>query len=134
MGYNLTIAKVSRDPVPNCDKFILENIKNSKKIQEVSSEISYQLPTESSSQFKNFFFEFDKILTSLGVRSYGVGITTLEEVFLKIGNGEVLERKQINFDCQSNLNQSIETVSKQIENANELSLENYSIVEDGEQN
>jgi hypothetical protein len=32
------------------------------------------------------------MLTSLGVRSYGVGITTLEEVFLKIGNGEVLDK------------------------------------------
>jgi hypothetical protein len=27
-------------------------------------------------------------LYALGVRSYGVGITTLEEVFLKIGHGE----------------------------------------------
>jgi hypothetical protein len=27
-------------------------------------------------------------LLSLGIRSYGVGITTLEEVFLKIGHGE----------------------------------------------
>jgi len=26
-------------------------------------------------------------LENLGVRSYGVGITTLEEVFLKIGHG-----------------------------------------------
>jgi hypothetical protein len=32
------------------------------------------------------------MLTSLGVRSYGVGITTLEEVFLKIGSGEAIER------------------------------------------
>jgi len=27
-------------------------------------------------------------LENLGIRSYGVGITTLEEVFLKIGHGE----------------------------------------------
>jgi hypothetical protein len=32
------------------------------------------------------------MMTSLGVRSYGVGITTLEEVFLKIGSGEAIER------------------------------------------
>ena len=94
VGYNLTISKLSRDPIPNCDKFILENIKNAKKIQEVSGEISYQLPTESSSQFKDFFYEFDKMMSYLGVRSYGVGITTLEEVFLKIGNGEVFEKKE----------------------------------------
>ncbi len=69
VGYNLTISKLSRDPIPNCDKFILENIKNAKKIQEVSSEISYQLPTESSSQFKDFFYEFDKMMSYLGVKA-----------------------------------------------------------------
>jgi len=30
---------------------------------------------------------FDKNLDALGIRSYGVSITTLEEVFLKVGNG-----------------------------------------------
>jgi len=57
----------------------------------VSGEISYQLPTASSNQFKNFFSEFDMQVDNLGVRSYGVGITTLEEVFLKIGHGEEVE-------------------------------------------
>lgn len=57
----------------------------------MSGEISYQLPTASSNQFKNFFSEFDMQVDNLGVRSYGVGITTLEEVFLKIGHGEEVE-------------------------------------------
>lgn len=30
---------------------------------------------------------FDEKLDNLGIRSYGVSITTLEEVFLKVGNG-----------------------------------------------
>jgi hypothetical protein len=30
----------------------------------------------------------DQNLDQLGIQSYGVGITTLEEVFLKIGHGE----------------------------------------------
>lgn len=38
--------------------------------------------------FKDFFMELDKSLDDLHVRSYGVGITTLEEVFLRIGHGE----------------------------------------------
>lgn len=28
----------------------------------------------------------------MGIRSYGVGITTLEEVFLKIGHGEEVQQ------------------------------------------
>ena len=69
----------------------MDRIPSAKKMQEVSSEIAYQLPTESSSMFKAFFADFDANLTSLGIRSYGVGITTLEEVFLSIGHGEDAE-------------------------------------------
>jgi ATP-binding cassette subfamily A (ABC1) protein 3 len=65
----------------------MQRIEGVKKLQEVSSEISFQLPSSSSKQFKNFFNEFDQNLETLGIRSYGVGITTLEEVFLKIGHG-----------------------------------------------
>jgi ATP-binding cassette subfamily A (ABC1) protein 3 len=94
VGYNLVIAKKNRDPAPQVDQFIFQRINNVKKMQEVSSEISYQLPTSSSKQFKKFFSEFDEKLDELNIRSYGVGITTLEEVFLKIGHGEELEQEK----------------------------------------
>lgn len=54
------------------------------KLSEVSSEMTFQLPTESAAQFKEFFNQLDSNLEALGIRSYGVGITTLEEVFLRI--------------------------------------------------
>ena len=38
--------------------------------------------------FKNFFAALDNDLSKLGLSSYGIGITTLEEVFLRIGHGE----------------------------------------------
>lgn len=41
VGYNLVIAKKDRDLAPNIDKFIMERIDNVKKMQEVSSEISF---------------------------------------------------------------------------------------------
>lgn len=50
--------------------------------------MTFQLPTESSSQFKDFFTRLDSNIDKLGIRSYGVGITTLEEVFLRIAKGE----------------------------------------------
>lgn len=59
VGYNLTIAKANRQPAPQVDEFIQARIDGAKKMQEVSSEISYQLPTESVSQFKAFFADFD---------------------------------------------------------------------------
>jgi ATP-binding cassette subfamily A (ABC1) protein 3 len=50
----------------------------------VASEITYQVSTEVAANFKNFFQKFDADLKDLGIVSYGVSITTLEEVFLKI--------------------------------------------------
>jgi len=37
---------------------------------------------------------FDEKLDDLGIRSYGVSITTLEEVFLRVGNGIEEEEKE----------------------------------------
>ena len=46
------------------------------------------MPEQVSDKFKNFFNSLDKDLIDLGLDSYGVGITTLEEVFLRIGHGD----------------------------------------------
>ena len=62
----------------------MQRINKAIKLSEVSSEVTFQLPLESSSQFKDFFYELDQSLSQLGVRSYGVGVTTLEEVFLRV--------------------------------------------------
>lgn len=41
VGYNLVIAKKTRDPAPQIDTFIMQRLPDAKKMQEVSSEISY---------------------------------------------------------------------------------------------
>lgn len=122
VGYNLTIAKKDRNPAPQVDAFINERIDNAIKMQEVSSEISYQLPKESSAQFKKFFNEFDENLQALNVQSYGVGITTLEEVFLKIGHGDEVEEER---------NEKKEELSKL---PHDKEVEDYSITNMAENN
>jgi ATP-binding cassette subfamily A (ABC1) protein 3 len=41
VGYNLVIAKKTREPAPQIENFINNHIDNAKKLQEVSSEISF---------------------------------------------------------------------------------------------
>lgn len=53
--------------------------------------MTYQIPARSSYKFKNFFYQLDKDKAKLKINSYGVDITTLEEVFLRIGHGENTE-------------------------------------------
>ena len=128
VGYNLVIAKKNRKPAPQVDEFINRYISDAKKMQEVSSEIQYQLPTSSASQFKEFFAQFDQNLDNLDIRSYGVGITTLEEVFLKIGHGDDVEEaravKKEEDEKADAADTAMVTVDKE--------LEEYSNAEDSE--
>ena len=50
--------------------------------------MTIKIPTEYSPKFSEFFWKFDNSLDELNVQSYGVSISTLEEVFLKIGHLE----------------------------------------------
>lgn len=89
VGYNLVLAKKHKGANPQLvDEYISKKLPEATKLQEVSTEISYQLPEQVSGKFKDFFNSLDKDLEKLGLDSYGVGITTLEEVFLKIGHGD----------------------------------------------
>ena len=56
-------------------------------MSEIAREITFQIPVEYSPLFKNFFNKFDSMRLELGVASYGISITTLEEVFLAVGDG-----------------------------------------------
>jgi archaellum component FlaC len=53
-------------------------------LSEVSSEITYGIPNENVTKFKAFFKDFDNDMEKLGIMSYGMSITTLEDVFLSI--------------------------------------------------
>lgn len=47
------------------------------------------------SGFKNFFTQLDQNLKSLNIQDYGIGITSLEEVFLKVAE---IDHGQLAFD------------------------------------
>ena len=104
VGYNLVIAKKDRKPNPEIEKFVKSKIPIAILLQEVSSEITFQLPTEASNFFGSFFTDFDNNLESLNIRTYSVGVTTLEEVFLKIGHGEEIEKERENKGLSLNNN------------------------------
>lgn len=91
VGYNLTMVKKSKEQNNLIEPYLRkeENLGNQiKKLSEVSSEITFQIPSQLSERFKNFFTRFDQDLDGLGIRSYGISVTTLEEVFLKVGHGD----------------------------------------------
>ena len=86
VGYNLTMVKQSKEPNTKVGTYFELHLGNVKKLHEVSSEITYQIPTSLSYKFKDFFNQFDQNLDMLDIRSYGISVTTLEEVFLRVGH------------------------------------------------
>jgi len=83
-GYNLVVVKNGREDNFALEDYILKAIPGAKKLQEVSTEATFLLPKSAIDKFKNFFPQLDSMLNELDVSSYGLSMTTLEEVFLRV--------------------------------------------------
>ena len=49
------------------------------------AELSFILPSEATGKFEELFIELETRRKDLGIASYGASVTTMEEVFLKVG-------------------------------------------------
>lgn len=56
---------------------------------ENESEIFYQLPDDQVHLFQEVFTDLEQNVTALSLNSYGVSLTTMEEIFLKFGKDSV---------------------------------------------
>ena len=87
VGYNMTVLKTEHNPntllIPYLKQHLGEGVH---KQSEVQLEIVVKIPDVYSTMFIKFFPQFDKSLTELKVNNYGISISTLEEVFMKVGN------------------------------------------------
>lgn len=87
-GYSLTMLKDQTD----CNSaavgaLVRKHVPSATVQSEIGSELAYLLPRESASAFEALFGELESSQASLGISGYGCSITTLEEVFLKVGEG-----------------------------------------------
>jgi ATP-binding cassette subfamily A (ABC1) protein 3 len=87
-GYNFTLVK-SSDPAAPCKEaqlqsLIASRVPAAKVLSNVGAEIAFQLPLDGTASFPQLFEELDDKMKELGVLSYGISVTTLEEVFIKV--------------------------------------------------
>ena len=140
VGYNLIIAKENKDPNPAIEEFVFRRLSTAIKLSEVSSEITFQIPQNESEKFQDFFTELDNSLKTLRIKSYGVGVTTLEEVFLRVGRDEEESRIESvgpgsnNSKEEENNKENNETMSKHSKRSinksdDDSNSEEYSIAE-----
>jgi len=83
VGYHLYIVKNSSGVAENILEVIKRHVPEVQLESNVGAELSFVLPKEQSAKFEQLFIDLEQNQDSLGIGSFGVSITTLEEVFLK---------------------------------------------------
>ncbi|XP_076084448.1 phospholipid-transporting ATPase ABCA1-like isoform X2 [Mytilus galloprovincialis] len=67
-------------------ELILQYVKNAQLVEENNTELTYQLPSEAahSGQFEQLFEQLERCHKDMGISSFGLSDTSLEEVFLRV--------------------------------------------------
>ena len=100
VGYQLTIEKNKgaetspEDNSENLENIVKSAVPEANLLSNVGSEMSYQLPMGAASQFGPMFEALDSEMDNGTVSSYGVSITTLDEVFLLVARGDSADKKE----------------------------------------
>ncbi|KAJ6657074.1 hypothetical protein lerEdw1_002819 [Lerista edwardsae] len=65
---------------------IMKHVPEARLVEDIGHELTYVLPYEAAREgaFVELFHEIDDRLSDLGISSYGISETTLEEIFLKV--------------------------------------------------
>eukprot|EP01052_Picozoa_sp_SAG31_P002113 SAG31_NODE_71_length_28115_cov_4.128105_13_plen_1544_part_00 len=87
-GYSLCIAKTAACQSDKITRAVNQTIPESILVSDVGSEIRFQLPSTSVDRYPLLFTQFDSERKQLGIDHYGVSVTTMEEVFLRVAEGE----------------------------------------------
>lgn len=93
IGYKLTIVKNPDCNVSNCTAFLKSYIVDLKENTDIASELTYILPNDNVPKFPAMLKDLEEKKESLGISSYGLTITSLEEVFMKAGAEDFVESK-----------------------------------------
>lgn len=79
----MTIVKADNCHIDNITATVKKYVPDAVLENDVAAELSYILPSERSSEFENMFMEMNERQQELGFLSYGISVTTMEEVFLR---------------------------------------------------
>ncbi|CAK9086607.1 unnamed protein product [Durusdinium trenchii] len=88
VGYTLTIAKapqMTEEQSVALLTLITSKCSKAEVLSDVGAELTYRMPFEESSRFPELFEQMEQEPLRYGVELFGVSVTTLEEVFLRVG-------------------------------------------------
>ncbi|XP_057438072.1 ABC transporter A family member 1 isoform X2 [Lotus japonicus] len=121
VGYTLTLVK-SAPTASIAGDIVYRHVPSATCISEVGTEISFRLPLASSSAFERMFREIESCMKipvldlevsgsgdkdSHGIESYGISVTTLEEVFLRVAGSDYDEVESFKENIRSHISDSV---------------------------
>ncbi|CAB3257915.1 unnamed protein product, partial [Arctia plantaginis] len=83
-GYRLTLTTNGPPKVDAITEKVVERVPDATLKEKTMNSISYNLPATATSSFSKLFSMLEKNRAKLHIDSIGVGVSTLEEVFLKL--------------------------------------------------
>ena len=83
----MTIVKASSCDSSQVEKLVKSLVPQAEQVTDVGAELSYILPSSSTPSFPELFDKIEAEKAALGIVSFGVSVTTMEEVFIKVGEG-----------------------------------------------
>lgn len=86
VGYILNIIKTREEDGPGVLARVREYLPEAEMISEYGLEMKVQLTKGQNQQFKDLFEDLEDNGAKIGVKEFGISLTTMEDVFLKVGN------------------------------------------------
>lgn len=86
-GYHMVIAKEPNCNVDQVTSTVKNYVQHAERESNIGAELSFRLPHNSTGMFPALFDDLDSNKQKLGISSYGVSVTTMEEVFIRVGEG-----------------------------------------------
>uniref|UniRef100_A0A8C9EZ84 ATP binding cassette subfamily A member 3 n=1 Tax=Pavo cristatus TaxID=9049 RepID=A0A8C9EZ84_PAVCR len=84
-GYHMVMVKEPYCNLGEISRLICQYVPNATMESNAGAELSFILPKESTHRFEALFTELELKREELGIASYGASVTTMEEVFLRVG-------------------------------------------------
>ncbi|XP_038064273.1 ATP-binding cassette sub-family A member 3-like [Patiria miniata] len=110
VGYHMVMVKSPLCDVRRVSDLIHSYIPSAAMESDVGAELSFILPNEASDKFEGLFTKLEESKEELGISSYGASLTTMEEVFIKVGeNSDSTLRDKLHHTSVANHNHHHET-------------------------
>lgn len=85
VGYDLTVVKKTAEASTDTLAEVVKRFVPSAVMSgNISMEVKFQLPTQESDKFEQLFKDLEDHREEYGIQTFGISLTTLEEVFLKV--------------------------------------------------